>query len=89
MLSFISGGTPPSPPPFFGIQVIISYHTWANELKQIGIIGVSPLYSGTLRHGSTILRKSAVSAHEHHLHLICISLTRVHVLALHMFCIER
>ena len=46
-------------------------------------------YSGTLRHGSTISRISAVSTHEYHLHLICISLTSVHVLALHMFCIER
>ena len=44
--------------------------------------------SGTLRHGSTISRISAVSAHEYHLHLICISLTSVHVLVLHMFCIE-
>ena len=46
-------------------------------------------YSGTLRHGSTISRIAAVSGHEYHLHLICISLTSVHVLALHMFCIER
>jgi hypothetical protein len=39
----------------------------------------TPLYSGTLRHGSTISRVSAVSAHEYHLHLICISSTHVHV----------
>ena len=45
--------------------------------------------SGTLRHGSTISRISAVSALESYLHLIFISLTSVHVLALHMFCIER
>ena len=46
-------------------------------------------HSGILRHGSTISRIAAVAGHEYHLHLICISLTSVHVLALHMFCIER
>ena len=33
---------------------------------------------GTLRHGSTISCTSAVSAHEYHLHLICILLTNMH-----------
>ena len=44
---------------------------------------------GALRHGSTISRTSAVSTHEYHLHIISILLTRMHVIVLHMFCIER
>ena len=45
------------------------------------------VYSGRLRHGSTSSRTAAVSAREYHLHLICISLTHVHVISYHTFCI--
>ena len=45
-------------------------------------------YSGALRHGSAISCISAVSAHEYHLHLICIPLVCLHMTAPHMFVLS-
>ena len=39
-------------------------------------VSSTTIYSGRLRYGSTILRTAAVSVHEYHLHLICISVMR-------------
>ena len=64
-----------------------------HKYSQCSSVGVHTVetgcYSGALRHGSAISHISAISAHEYHLHLICISLACLHVTAPQMFCIER